>query len=550
MQITKEINLVKKAINSNLETKVKLGGKTKKISIYFLRNDAIDLFTNKIENYLSISNYNTKFIFSDYNDSLKIPNKKYDLIFIWLDYTRYKINKNFFTWIRNKFKELKKKNGSKIVINSILLPKKNKSINYNLNKKLNKITKDEGIIFYNYFDTFKTELKKFWDIKRSKVLGTKISFFAQDILAKEIGLKLIPSIFEQKLKAIIFDLDNTLYNGIVGEDGVEKIKLTKEHKIIESNIKNFVKNGMIVSICTKNNSKDLNLIFKKKILNKKLFFPIENGWYRKSEMIQNIQKKIKVSFKNILFIDDNINEVLEVKTNLREIKVFHTQSPADTLNCLKFYPNLYDFYNLRDTIAEKRVADLKSEEKREKLKINFSNEYEYLKKLKMITEFQVNSMKMLERVFSLSNKVNQFIFDYKRFDKEKIKKYLISKKKFIITYSLKDFISDSGNIGVTFATIYKDDLYIDDICISCRALGREIENTLVFEPIKRICRKNNLKNVVIKFKVGEKNEPAINYIKSIFKIYNKKFHTNTKKLDIKVDELNKIKSLYTKVKFN
>ena len=157
---------------------------------------------------------------------------------------------------------------------------------------------------------------------------------------------------------------------------------------------------------------------------------------------------------------------------------------------------------------------------------------------------------MLERVFSLSNKVNQFIFDYKRFDKEKIKKYLIYKKKFIITYSLKDFISDSGNIGVTFASIYKDDLYIDDVCISCRALGREIEDTLVFEPIKKICRKNNLKNVVIKFKVGEKNEPAINYIKSIFKIYNKKFHTNTKRLDIKVDELNKIKSLYTKVKFN
>ena len=114
MQITKEINLVKKAINSNLETKVKLGGKTKKISIYFLRNDAIDLFTNKIENYLSISNYNTKFIFSDYNDSLKIPNKKYDLIFIWLDYTRYKINKNFFTWIRNKFKELKKKTDQRL----------------------------------------------------------------------------------------------------------------------------------------------------------------------------------------------------------------------------------------------------------------------------------------------------------------------------------------------------------------------------------------------------------------------------------------------------
>ena len=92
-------------------------------------------------------------------------------------------------------------------------------------------------------------------------------------------------------------MDNTLYNGIVGEDGVEKIKLSKEHKIIESNIKNFVKNGMIVSICTKNNSKDLNLIFKKKILNKKLFFPIENGWNRKSEMIQNIQKKLKLVLK-------------------------------------------------------------------------------------------------------------------------------------------------------------------------------------------------------------------------------------------------------------
>ena len=127
------------------------------------------------------------------------------------------------------------------------------------------------------------------------------------------GLKILPSLFNQKIKSIIFDLDDTLYTGTIGEDGIKSIYQDKNQKKAEKIYSSLKKKGTLLSICSKNNKNDVVEVFEKKKLIKKLFFPIIANWKTKSSNIKEIQKKLKVSFHNILFVDNNISEVIEVK---------------------------------------------------------------------------------------------------------------------------------------------------------------------------------------------------------------------------------------------
>lgn len=545
----KEINTFSKAINSFLDTPVKLKKKRLK-KVFFLRNEQVENFAHKINNYSALSNLRFKFSFSGYDNNLNISKKKYDLIIIWLDYSNYKINNEFFNWIKKKVDKLTDY-CDYILIKPILIPKLklNKITNYN--NRYRKTFKNEKVIFLDIVDELLENKDNFWDLERSEFFGTSTSLYGQDLLAKLFGLKILPSLFNQKIKSIIFDLDDTLYTGTVGEDGVEKIYLDKNQKKAEKKYSLLQKNGILLSISSKNNDSDIRDVFKKKILKKKLFFPIKANWSRKSKNIKDIQKILKISFKNILFIDNNISEVIEVKKTIPDINVFWTKNSQSLINCLKYYPNLTDYFDVNSKeINSKRLKDLKASLKREKIFKSSENNNSF-KELKMKINFRLNNKNEFDRIFSLTNKVNQFIFTYKRFSKAQVKEYFKNPNKFVFTISLKDKFSNSGNIGVIFFTKINNTISIDELCISCRALGRNLENYFIFYPLQILSKKYNFEKVLINFKRGEKNKPAENYYRTLCKKFAKQKLKNIK-LEIFFSKINKIfiknKNIYTTFK--
>ena len=346
--------------------------------------------------------------------------------------------------------------------------------------------------------------------------------YGQDLQAKLLGLKVFPSLFNQKIKSIIFDLDDTLYTGTVGEDGIKKIYLDNNQKKAEKIYSSLQKNGTLLSICSKNNEKDVKEVFKKKKLKKKLFFPIKANWEIKSKNIYEIRKILKVSFHNILFIDNNISEVIEVKKKIPDINIFWSHNSESFINCLKYYPNLTDYFNSNsDGINSMRIIDLKASLKREKILSNSKNN-NYLAMLKMKIEYRLNNKKEFDRIFSLTNKVNQFIFTYKRFNRNKIKEYIKNPNKFVFTIALRDRFSDSGNIGVIFFTKINNTIYLDELCISCRALGRKLEDYFIFYPLQILSKKLKFDTFLIKFVNGPKNKPAKKYFSELQKKFSKK----------------------------
>jgi FkbH-like protein len=503
------------SVVENFDTK-KIKKKLIKKKIYFIRNEYVEGFSEKINHYSSVSGLKFKFKYSSYSNDLEIPSDNWDIIIIWLDYSVFKINNFFFTWIKKKL-EILSDFATHIILKPIILENQSFSCLKKLNIRFQKYITKKNIIFPDYLDILKDDQKKYWDVSRSKFFGTKVSQHGQDLNAKILGLKILPSLYQQKIKAIIFDLDDTLYKGAIGEGGLKNIFFDKFHKKAKKIYKKLFISGTILSICSKNNTQDTNLLFKKKILEKKIFFPIFCNWERKSKNILNIQKIIKVSFENILFIDNNINEILEVKKKIKNINVYWIKNSESLYNCLKFFPNINEYFKSSSySINKKRILDIKASLKRDSFKKKNSIDSRYIKELRVELSFKQNNLKEFNRIFSLTNKVNQFIFNYKRFNKSELLKYF-SKNKMIFTISLRDKFSDSGNIGVVYLSINNNNLILDEVCISCRALGRNIENIIIFYPIIYIIKKFNIKNLLINIINGKNNFPAIKYFNDLKK---------------------------------
>ena len=516
----KEIKIFNKAINTFLNNSVNFKQSRLK-KVFFLRNEQVENFAEKINNYSALSKLKFNFFYSEYDNNLRIIKKKYDLSIIWLDYSYYKINSQFFDWINSKADELSNFSNY-VLIKPIIIPNVKFTKIIKLNSEYKKTFKNDKVIFLDIIDELLEDNKNFWDLERSEFFGTKTSLYGQDLQAKLLGLKVFPSLFNQKIKSIIFDLDDTLYTGTVGEDGIKKIYLDNNQKKAEKIYSSLQKNGTLLSICSKNNEKDVKEVFKKKKLKKKLFFPIKANWEIKSKNIYEIRKILKVSFHNILFIDNNISEVIEVKKKIPDINIFWSHNSESFINCLKYYPNLTDYFNSNsDGINSMRIIDLKASLKREKILSNSKNN-NYLAMLKMKIEYRLNNKKEFDRIFSLTNKVNQFIFTYKRFNRNKIKEYIKNPNKFVFTIALRDRFSDSGNIGVIFFTKINNTIYLDELCISCRALGRKLEDYFIFYPLQILSKKLKFDTFLIKFVNGPKNKPAKKYFSELQKKFSKK----------------------------
>ena len=183
-------------------------------------------------------------------------------------------------------------------------------------KDLEKSLKNEKVVYLDIIDELLEKSKDFWDLERSEFFGTKTSLYGQNLQAKLFGLKILPSLFNQKIKSIIFDLDDTFYTGTIGEDGIKSIYQDKNQKKAEKIYSSLKKKEPYYQFAARIIRMMLLKFLRKKLI-KKLFFPIIANWKTKSSNIKEIQKKLKVSFHNILFVDNNISEVIEVKKNSR-----------------------------------------------------------------------------------------------------------------------------------------------------------------------------------------------------------------------------------------
>ena len=242
------------------------------------------------------------------------------------------------------------------------------------------------------------------------------------------------------------------------------------------------------------------------------------SWQAKSDSIKEISEYLNIGIDSILMIDDNIGEVNALAFAYPELKLIHAKDDAnETCEVLDNYPGLL----LLNTTAESSIRkdDVIANEKRRLLKSSVENKEDYIRSLQIKLTYDFDNKEKLKRISELANKTNQFIFNYKRYSQQEIENIYASDDYMIVSISLQDCLSDSGLIAVCVGKKTDDYISLEECFMSCRALGRGIDDVIIMGAIKLLTERLGVQKVKVLFKEGERNTPAKNYIDSYLSEY-------------------------------
>lgn len=327
------------------------------------------------------------------------------------------------------------------------------------------------------------------------------------------------NIYHSKIKLILLDADNTLWNGVIDEVGYKRINLKNNlinYRKFQKNLLELKKDGMMLGIVSKNDYKNIEKAFvqnkHKMALRLKDFSAISANWEPKYKNILNIVKKLNISVDQTLYIDDSEFEIESVKkmiNRLESIKINEYKNFTDNLNLI--------FKNLEKVTLEdkKRFKLYQLEEKRVNEKRNSQDFKEYVSNLNIELNIKKNNIKNISRLSQLTQRTNQFNSTTLRFNEKQIKEIIKNKKIDIIECHAKDKFGAYGTIGSIIIDKSKKDLNIINFLMSCRALGRDIEIFFLDYVYKKFC--SNKSKIFLHYQKSEKNKLFYNFANKYFR---------------------------------
>ncbi len=472
--------------------KIPYGSKQISISVY--RNHSFEIISNVINAFLSESNYKATFFFSDYDDSLNFSFRDADIQLIWIDTNRYNKLIDLVSFFKERVGVLRSQTNAPILIA------------YTGDNKLdlNDLTTDCFSLFVpDYINSFDNP----YDLKKEPFSGTRLSSKACLEVARVLGLRYIPAILDVPIKAIIVDLDNTLYEGILGEDGVNKLIPNLD---LQRQLKEYKSEGVFLCIASKNEENDVKKMFIERsdfVLHWDDFTTSQVNWNSKSDNIIKIAEILNIALDSILFIDDNPAEI----QNVEHLGIKTVLAKSNVSKIMKYYPGLLRLRKSNEDLI--RSKDIQANIQRAKLFHTLSNE-EYFEKLGIKLEYSINAKSQCKRISELLNKTNQFILSYIRYNESQVRNFiLLDPNNIVITIKMSDNLSDSGIIAICLATKKSENLFVKELVVSCRALGRHLEDIMLPYMLNIAKNKLNCSGYIdVAFKKGERNQPAINWL--------------------------------------
>ena len=334
------------------------------------------------------------------------------------------------------------------------------------------------------------------DIGRDRFYSDKMWYLGSLPYSKE-GICLVAdeidgilrSAFEAGKKAITVDLDNTLWGGVAGEDGLEGIVLSS-HKEgerfydFQRQLLEMKRRGILLTINSKNNEDDVKEILEKHpcMLLKPEDFALEKiNWRDKAENMMETVKELNLTDGSFIFIDDNPLERERVRSGCPEILV--PDFPQDTTELLRFAETLFFTYIRPLRLSEEdlhKTEMYRAEERRKKdCKINGLDLHDYLMELEMEADIHQMRPDELRRVAQLCGKTNQFNLTTKRYTDAQLEELAGRDDSMIYTVSLKDRYGSYGLVSVVILKRKEKDILIDTFLMSCRVMGRGLEDTVI-----------------------------------------------------------------------
>lgn len=310
------------------------------------------------------------------------------------------------------------------------------------------------------------------------------------VIAKNV-LDIVKAATGRIVKCVILDLDDTLWGGIIGDDGLEKIqlgdyKLGKAFIQLQYWAKQLKERGIILAVCSKNTESVAREPFEKHpqmVLRLDDIAVFVANWDNKVDNIKYIREVLDIGFDAMVFLDDNPFERDMVKKHLPEITV--PDLPADPA----LYLDLLREENLFETTSfsaedGNRTALYQVEADRKEFRMFFTDEGSYLSGLEMECDVEPVNAFTLPRIAQLTQRSNQFNLRTIRYTEEELKKIMASDKFVTLTFTLRDKFGDHGLISAVILEDRGDGtLFIDTWIMSCRVLKRRVEEFVLAEMV-------------------------------------------------------------------
>jgi len=435
--------------------------------------------------------------------------------------------------LTNLIKSFKEKSNSKLVISNFSIPTYSpygifetktdyglQEMVFDLNHKLNNICRDENSIYVYDINGFvsKHGEDNVFDFQQYFFGDVKISLGYIPILANDL-LGYIKPILGLNKKCIVLDLDNTLWGGIVGEDGFNKIKLGPQppgntYIEFQKYLLSLHERGIILAVNSKNNLEDAIQVIKKHpnmILREKHFGCLKINWNDKATNLKEIAQELNIGLDSMVFIDDDQVNRDFVRETLPEVLTI--ELPKDPSLYVSTLTELNDFHVIKITEEDKQRGKMYTEQRmRVKSEKNSTSFEEYLKQLNIKIHIKKADEFTIPRISQLTLKTNQFNLTTKRYQEEDIKNFSKDKKKIVGCAQIEDKFGDNG---ITSVFIVKKDneeeWIIDTFLLSCRVIGRGVEEGILDHIINE-AKKNNVKRIIGNFIPTKKNKPSESFL--------------------------------------
>lgn len=336
-------------------------------------------------------------------------------------------------------------------------------------------------------------------------------------LARE-WMRFLAPISGRTCKALVCDLDNTMWGGVIGEDGMTGIKLDQEHpgvafRNLQRVIQDLYQRGVILAVCSKNNLADAMEAIEKHegmLIKPDQFACFRINWQDKAQNLREIAKELNIGIDALCFIDDNPAERMWVRSQLPEVTVIELGTdPMTYADALRSTP-VFERLSLseEDRLRGKMYAENRLRAELQSTAVSLDD---YYKSLQMSVDITGVTPENLTRIAQLTQKTNQFNLTTRRYSEQQIQEFAGSPDSGVAAIRVRDRFGDNGIVGIAIYKKAGDALEIDTFLLSCRVIGRSIE-TGFLSYIAEQARARGLTKLTSSFITTKKNAPAKDFL--------------------------------------
>lgn len=332
-------------------------------------------------------------------------------------------------------------------------------------------------------------------------------------LAQE-WLRFLVPLSGRTAKALVVDLDNTLWGGVIGEDGMTGIKLNAEYpgagyQAVQRAMLDLSKRGILLAICSKNNPEDAMEALEHHpgmVLRPQHFSAMRINWNDKAQNLREIAAELNIGIDSIVFLDDSPVERANIRASVPEITII--ELPPDPLQYAGALRDCPLFERLAISREDQERTNIyAAQRERFEAQKTFTSKEDFFRFLEQEAEVAPVTQATLSRVSQLTQKTNQFNLTTRRYTEAEIDSLAANPEVQVNSIHVRDRYGDHGIVGVAITRDQGQDCEIDTFLLSCRVIGRTVEAALLAR-IAEQARARGRRRLLGLFFSTRKNAPA------------------------------------------